>query len=329
MMDMFKSVCRWVGYHREDDSFVDYRASCHCRWLDLLLLAAFPPLPKCHTHTHFIRTHGIRQRREGETSKTLSAVSSSRGVHPPWGHDAFFPAVSYFPPIFEKFLDFLENLWNFPFPQKKSHFHPPKFLTTFFLVIDHKFRNFEFPPCFACFTAFPPDSRKFLISPLFSKISPLFSKISPLFSKNSTAIYILYVYFSLPTLTMMRLCITQCTYWTPLDLGLYRIWSYYLSCNFFIITVKYSFWVWTRNSPRKYAHAHRYPRTAVLQEIGLHCVTKIQQSMSLILYIVSYERGITKGPSIKYVTLEGGRGSEKVWQFVTGGGGRAHVTSCL
>src|SRR6218665_2390285 len=44
---------------------------------------------------------------------------------------------------------------------------------------------------------------------------PLFSKISPLFSKNSTAFYILYVYFP-PTLTMMHLCITQCTYRTPL-----------------------------------------------------------------------------------------------------------------
>jgi len=36
-----------------------------------------------------------------------------------------------------------------------------------------------------------------------------------------------------------------------------------------------------------------------------------------------------KGPSIKYVTLERGRGSEKVWQFVTGGGGQEHVTSRL
>ena len=32
------------------------------------------------------------------------------------------------------------------------------------------------------------------------------------------------------------------------------------------------------------------------------------------------------GPSIKYVTLQGGRGSEKVWQFVTEGG-KDHVTS--
>src|SRR6218665_370098 len=38
-----------------------------------------------------------------------------------------------------------------------------------------------------------------------------------LFYTNSPAFYILYVYFvSDPTFTMMHLCITQCTYWTPL-----------------------------------------------------------------------------------------------------------------
>ena len=30
----------------------------------------------------------------------------------------------------------------------------------------------------------------------------------------------------------------------------------------------------------------------------------------------------SKGPSMKYVTLQRGKGSEKVWQFVTGGGSR-------
>ena len=36
-----------------------------------------------------------------------------------------------------------------------------------------------------------------------------------------------------------------------------------------------------------------------------------------------------KGPTIKYVTLQGERGSEKVWQFVTEGrgGGKDCVTS--
>jgi len=36
-----------------------------------------------------------------------------------------------------------------------------------------------------------------------------------------------------------------------------------------------------------------------------------------------------QGPSIKYVTLEGGERSEKVWQFETEGGGQEHVTSRL
>src|SRR6218665_1412747 len=44
--------------------------------------------------------------------------------------------------------------------------------------------------------------------------------MSPLFSKNSPAFYILYAYFVSPTLTMMHLCITKCTYWTPLLLGI-------------------------------------------------------------------------------------------------------------
>src|SRR6218665_1165161 len=48
-----------------------------------------------------------------------------------------------------------------------------------------------------------------IISPLLSQIPP------PLFSENSPAFYILSVYFP-PTLTMMHLCITHCTYWTPL-----------------------------------------------------------------------------------------------------------------
>src|SRR6218665_3317727 len=54
---------------------------------------------------------------------------------------------------------------------------------------------------------------------------PLISNTSPLFSENSPAFYILCVYFP-PTLTMMHLCITQCTYWTPLSLGGYVLWGF-------------------------------------------------------------------------------------------------------
>ena len=71
----------------------------------------------------------------------------SRGVHAPWGHDAFSPCFR-FPPIFKKF----QTLWKFfkmlPFPENFFHF--------------------------------PPVSRK-LLFPLLWKISPLFSINSPAF----------------------------------------------------------------------------------------------------------------------------------------------------
>ena len=57
------------------------------------------------------------------------------------------------------------------------------------------------------------------ISPCFAKIIifPYFDKFSPLFYTNSPAFYMLYVFFVYPpTFTMIHLCISQCTYWTPL-----------------------------------------------------------------------------------------------------------------
>src|SRR6218665_417569 len=89
------------------------------------------------------------------------------------------------PPIFEKFSDFLKNFKNLTFSRKISHFHPPKFLTFF---SESSTKNFGFPPYFACFSTFPSLIRKNLLFP------PTFQNF-PLFSKNSTAFYILYVYF--------------------------------------------------------------------------------------------------------------------------------------
>ena len=75
-----------------------------------------------------------------------------RGVHFPWGHDAF-PPVSDFP-LFSKNFQTLSNIFKIlPFPEKFLDFHPPKFLMTFFLVIDHKF---QISPYFPCFSTFPP-----------------------------------------------------------------------------------------------------------------------------------------------------------------------------
>src|SRR6218665_2308644 len=91
------------------------------------------------------------------------------------------PPVSDFPPIFDKFSDSVENVQNFTFSRQISRFSSAKISDDLFLVID---QNFEFPLFF-----------------LFQHISPCFAKI-----------------IISPTLTMMHLCITQCTYWTPLAL---------------------------------------------------------------------------------------------------------------
>src|SRR6218665_73194 len=79
------------------------------------------------------------------------------------------------------------------FPDKFLDFHTPNFLVTFFSHLP-QISNY---PHFACFNTFPSDSK------------------SPLFSKNSPAFYILYEYFP-SAFTVVHLCITQYTYWTPL-----------------------------------------------------------------------------------------------------------------
>ena len=141
-----------------------------------------------------------------------------RGVHPPWDHDAFAPCFR-FPPISEKFSDFLEIFSILPFPERFLHFHPPKFLMTFFLVIDHKFR---ISPLFSLFQFISPLFRENYSFPLLLQIFP------PVLNKFTCFLHTLRVYFPPHTLTMMHLCITQCTYWTPLLTCIeevYREWT--------------------------------------------------------------------------------------------------------
>jgi len=111
-----------------------------------------------------------------------------------------------FPPYFRKNSDYVENFHNFTFPRKILRFSSTKVSEDPILVIDQKFL-----PSFPCICS--------LHSPVSPKLlfPPILLQISPLFSKNSRVFYILSVYFIPPTLTMMHLCITQCTYWTPLS----------------------------------------------------------------------------------------------------------------
>src|SRR6218665_3214901 len=84
---------------------------------------------------------------------------------------------------------------------------PDKFLVTFF---SHRPQISNFPPIFAVSIHFPPVSQKLFVPPTFTHFPPCFRQI-----------HLLFTYFTCifpPTLTMMHLCITQCTYWTPLVL---------------------------------------------------------------------------------------------------------------
>jgi len=88
---------------------------------------------------------------------------NGRGVHPPWGHDAFPPCFR-FPPIFEKFPYFVENFQNFTFSRKISPFSSAKISDDLFLVVDHKFQ----------YTS--PLFREIFYSPYFDKFPPVFEK---------------------------------------------------------------------------------------------------------------------------------------------------------
>src|SRR6218665_3628819 len=84
---------------------------------------------------------------------------------------------------------------------------------TFFLVIDHKFR---ISPLFSLFQYISPCFAKIIFSPYFYNFFSCFRQI-----------HLLFTYFTCifpPTLTMMHLCITQCTYWTPL-VGLHQMFK--------------------------------------------------------------------------------------------------------
>src|SRR6218665_3840971 len=109
--------------------------------------------------------------------------------------------MMHFPPVSALFLQvclFPKNFFTFI----RQNFCP-------FLVIDHKFRIC--PPIFAVSVHFPPVSRKLFFPPTFTNFPPILGKFT-------CFLHTLRV-FCPPTLTMMHLCITQCTYWTPLHIA--------------------------------------------------------------------------------------------------------------
>ena len=106
-------------------------------------------------------------------------------------------------PIFEKNFDFLKF---YLVPTKFHIFIRQNFWRPFFL--SHRPQISNFPPVLPVLLHFPLIRENLLFHPTFQNLPPVFEKFN-------SFLHTLRVIFP-PTLTMMHLCITQCTYWTPL-----------------------------------------------------------------------------------------------------------------
>src|SRR6218665_1681525 len=105
-------------------------------------------------------------------------------------------------PMFSKNCKILLEISKIlPFPENISDFHPPKFLMTFFQSHRPQMLNF---PLFCLFWYISPLGENYYF-PLLSQIFLCFPKIHQLFT------YMDFPRIFPPTLTMMHLCITQCT----------------------------------------------------------------------------------------------------------------------
>jgi len=139
----------------------------------------------------------------------------------PWGNDAFPPCFRFPSPLFPKIY---QTPWKIfpisPFPTKLLRFSSAKISDDFFVVIDWKCWIFTYFRCFSTFPLF----REIIISLYLFKFPLWFRKIYVFFT------YFMYFLFP-PSLTMMHLCITQCTYWTPLNTGPNRGLHFIVSAN--------------------------------------------------------------------------------------------------
>ena len=136
----------------------------------------------------------------------------NRGVHPPWGNDAS-PSVSDVPLCFRNnFLTLWKISYILPFLENFSHFHPPKFLMTFF---SHQPQISNFSPILPLSVYFPLfRENDYYFPPTLKNVPPVFKKF--------TCFYVLFVYLVSPLLWPW--C-TQCTYWTPLAIAMRSHWT--------------------------------------------------------------------------------------------------------
>src|SRR6218665_4133432 len=117
----------------------------------------------------------------------------------------FSPLFQIFP-YFQKMLDSEENFHNFTFSRQISSFSSAEISDDLFFSHQPHISNFH--PIFPVSIHFPPVSRKLLFPPTFTIFPSVLDKFTYF-------LHTLLVFRFPPTLTMMNLCITQCTYWTP------------------------------------------------------------------------------------------------------------------
>src|SRR6218665_1811252 len=128
---------------------------------------------------------------EKNSTQSAASIPSEAMIH--------FPLFQIFPPsISENLLDSVENFPNFTFSQRIFRFSTAKIYDDLFY----------FSPIFAVSVHFLHYFGKIIISPYFFKVSPDFVKFT---------CFLHTLFFVSPTFTLMHLCITQCTYWTPMD----------------------------------------------------------------------------------------------------------------
>src|SRR6218665_4113578 len=105
-------------------------------------------------------------------------VSFSKYRGPPEAMMHFSPVSDS--PLFSKNFQTLWSIFSIlPFPNKFLDFHPPKFLVTFLLVIDHKFQISPLFPLFQYVSPLFPEN--YYLSPYFANLPPCFIKIQQIF----------------------------------------------------------------------------------------------------------------------------------------------------
>src|SRR6218665_71558 len=119
-----------------------------------------------------------------------------------------FPPLFQISPLFSKNFKILWRICNtFDLSPKNFRFSSAEISDDLFF--SHRPQILNFPPIFTVSVHFPLFRGNYYFPPYFDKFPSLLNKFT-------CFLHTLRVFRFPPTFIMMHLCITQCTYWTPL-----------------------------------------------------------------------------------------------------------------